>query len=105
MRTYSFRGGEFFFFKTVNTKMQQLFLHRENRQLQDLYLMGNPCSEYPNYRDFVIATLPVLSTFDGAPIEKSERISATQVDLNTYFLWRTYEAGDEQPYRPRGKST
>ena len=41
--------------------------------------MGNPCSDFPDYRDFVIATLPQLDIFDGKPIEKSDRIVATQV--------------------------
>lgn len=43
--------------------------------------MGNPCSDFPDYRDFVIATLPQLDIFDGKPIEKSDRIVATQVLL------------------------
>ena len=52
---------------------------RENRNLMDLYLMGNPCSDFPHYREFVLATLPQLQIFDGQIIEKSERIIATQV--------------------------
>jgi len=40
--------------------------------------MGNPCSDFPHYRDYVIATLPRLTFFDGQPIEKSERIVAIQ---------------------------
>lgn len=54
---------------------------RANRQLRELYLMGNPCSDFPHYREFVIATLPNLQIFDGVPIEKSERITATQARL------------------------
>ncbi|KAL4226596.1 Protein tilB [Mactra antiquata] len=45
---------------------------------QELYLTGNPCSQYEGYREFVIATLPNLKTLDGTPIEKSERIKAVQ---------------------------
>ncbi len=45
--------------------------------------MGNPCSDFPDYRDFVIATLPQLDIFDGKPIEKSDRIVATQVLFET----------------------
>ncbi len=40
--------------------------------------MGNPCADFPHYRDYVIATLPQLIVFDGQPIDKSERIVATQ---------------------------
>jgi protein TilB len=41
--------------------------------------MGNPCTDYPGYREFVVATLPQLRVLDGSPIDKSERIAATQV--------------------------
>lgn len=49
-----------------------------NAHLRDLYLTGNPCTEYEGYRDFVVASLPQLVTLDGKEITKSERISATQ---------------------------
>uniref|UniRef100_A0A5K4EJH5 Testis specific leucine rich repeat protein,putative n=1 Tax=Schistosoma mansoni TaxID=6183 RepID=A0A5K4EJH5_SCHMA len=40
--------------------------------------LGNPCTEYPGYREFVIATLPQLKLLDGVEITKSERIIALQ---------------------------
>ncbi|XP_063529298.1 protein tilB [Cydia strobilella] len=46
--------------------------------LQNLYLTGNPCTDYDNYRDFVIGTLPQLSYLDGVEIERSDRIKALQ---------------------------
>ena len=46
--------------------------------MNDLYLTGNPCTEYDGYRDYVIATLPQLSKLDGVDIDKSERIAAIQ---------------------------
>ncbi|CAH8656865.1 Protein tilB, variant 7 [Schistosoma haematobium] len=46
--------------------------------LEELYLTGNPCTEYPGYREFVIATLPQLKLLDGVEITKSERIVALQ---------------------------
>ncbi|RTG84658.1 protein TilB, partial [Schistosoma bovis] len=46
--------------------------------LEELYLTGNPCTEYPGYREFVIATLPQLKLLDGVEITKSERIIALQ---------------------------
>ena len=30
--------------------------------LQHLFLMGNPCTEFPHYRDYVIAKLPQVSS-------------------------------------------
>ncbi|CAH0404921.1 unnamed protein product [Chilo suppressalis] len=50
----------------------------DNYNLENLYLTGNPCTDYDNYRDFVIGTLPQLSTLDGIDIERSDRIKALQ---------------------------
>ncbi|CAE1329435.1 LRRC6 [Acanthosepion pharaonis] len=44
----------------------------------ELFLTGNPCTQFEGYRDYVIATLPNLKFLDGKEIEKSERILALQ---------------------------
>lgn len=49
-----------------------------NVHLKSLFLMGNPCAQFQHYRDYVIALIPQLEFLDGTPIDKSERISATQ---------------------------
>ncbi|CAH0725981.1 unnamed protein product, partial [Brenthis ino] len=49
-----------------------------NYNLENLYLTGNPCTDYENYRDFVIGSLPQLASLDGKDIERSERIKALQ---------------------------
>ncbi|KAK3090140.1 hypothetical protein FSP39_009461 [Pinctada imbricata] len=46
--------------------------------LTELYLTGNPCTEYDGYRKYVVATLPQLQYLDGTQVEKSERILAQQ---------------------------
>ncbi len=51
---------------------------RSNLHLRELYLTGNPCTEYQGYRDFVVGTLPQLAALDGKEITKSERIAACQ---------------------------
>lgn len=51
---------------------------RCNVHLQELFLTGNPCTDYTGYRDFVVATLPALQRLDGTDITKSERIAASQ---------------------------
>ncbi|KOB66016.1 Leucine-rich repeat-containing protein 6 [Operophtera brumata] len=50
----------------------------DNYNLENLYLTGNPCTDYENYRDFTIGTLPQLSNLDGLDIERSDRIKALQ---------------------------
>ena len=51
---------------------------KNNHLLSELYLTGNPCTQYDGYREYVIATLPQLKRLDGKEIEKSERIAAFQ---------------------------
>ncbi|XP_076441327.1 dynein axonemal assembly factor 11-like [Babylonia areolata] len=46
--------------------------------LEEIFLTGNPCTEYEGYREYVIATLPQLKFLDGKEVEKSERIRAIQ---------------------------
>lgn len=46
--------------------------------LEELYLIGNPCTDYAGYREYVIATLPQLKILDGEEIGKAERITAFQ---------------------------
>ncbi|KAG8201655.1 hypothetical protein JTE90_012721 [Oedothorax gibbosus] len=51
---------------------------QENYNLEELYLTGNPCTEFEGYREYVVATLPQISNLDGDNIKKSERIVAMQ---------------------------
>ncbi|KAL2096840.1 hypothetical protein ACEWY4_006047 [Coilia grayii] len=51
---------------------------RGNAHLRELYLVGNPCTQYQGYRAYVIATLPQLQSLDGEPIKRAERIRAEQ---------------------------
>ncbi len=50
-----------------------------NTNLQDLYLVGNPCADWDGYRQFVVATLPQVQKLDGTEIKPSERIASKQV--------------------------
>ncbi|KAG8038239.1 hypothetical protein G9C98_006566 [Cotesia typhae] len=49
-----------------------------NEHLKELFLTGNPCTEYLGYRDYVIATLPQLKELDMTEITRSDRIKALQ---------------------------
>ncbi|XP_064010375.1 dynein axonemal assembly factor 11-like isoform X1 [Pogoniulus pusillus] len=49
-----------------------------NVHLKELFLVGNPCTQFESYRQFVVATLQQLKCLDGKEIERSERIQALQ---------------------------
>ncbi|ELU13273.1 hypothetical protein CAPTEDRAFT_146302, partial [Capitella teleta] len=65
---------------TVNFVIQLTDIEslRELYNLEQLFLTGNPCTQYEGYKDYVIATLPQLKKLDGIDIERSERIIALQ---------------------------
>lgn len=50
-----------------------------NYNLRELILTGNPCCDYPNYREYVIATLPQLQSLDCKEITPTQKLEA---DLN-----------------------
>jgi protein TilB len=52
-----------------------------NHHFEELYLLGNPCSDWPGYRDYVIGVLPRLQRLDGHTVKPSDRIIAEQVPL------------------------
>ncbi|XP_018797461.1 PREDICTED: protein tilB [Bactrocera latifrons] len=47
-----------------------------NYNLRELILTGNPCCDYPHYRDYVMATLPQLNRLDCEEIKISEKLQA-----------------------------
>ncbi|XP_020511919.2 dynein axonemal assembly factor 11 isoform X1 [Labrus bergylta] len=49
-----------------------------NVHLAELFLVGNPCTEFEGYRQYVVASLPQLKFLDGTQISRSERIRASQ---------------------------
>ncbi|KAM7379821.1 hypothetical protein PAMP_005343 [Pampus punctatissimus] len=51
---------------------------KHNVHLMELFLVGNPCTEFEGYRQYVVASLPQLKWLDGTEINRSERIQALQ---------------------------
>ncbi|XP_042312483.1 dynein axonemal assembly factor 11-like [Sceloporus undulatus] len=51
---------------------------KKNHHLRELFLTGNPCTDFEGYRQFVVSTLHQLRVLDGREIERSERIQAIQ---------------------------
>lgn len=41
---------------------------RENEQLEELSLLGNPCTRWPGYRAYVVAVLPHLQRLDSEQV-------------------------------------
>lgn len=66
---------------TVNFvgELSSIISLQRNEKLRELYLTGNPCTQFTHYREYVIATLPHLVSLDGHEVEKSERIQALQM--------------------------
>ncbi|XP_014670407.1 PREDICTED: protein tilB homolog [Priapulus caudatus] len=52
---------------------------KSNIFLEELFLTGNPCTDYEGYREYVVATLPCLKWLDGQEVNRSERIAACQL--------------------------
>ncbi|KAF6251492.1 hypothetical protein COO60DRAFT_1675455 [Scenedesmus sp. NREL 46B-D3] len=50
-----------------------------NYNLRELFLIGNPCTDWHAYRQYVTGKLPQLAKLDGQIIQRSERIAAAQV--------------------------
>jgi len=64
----------------VDIEFLQLSVYnlKANVMLEDLYMMGNPCMEWPGARDYIVASLPQLKQLDGKLVPVTERIQARQ---------------------------
>uniref|UniRef100_A0A8C2HJE2 Leucine-rich repeat-containing protein 6 n=1 Tax=Cyprinus carpio TaxID=7962 RepID=A0A8C2HJE2_CYPCA len=51
---------------------------KQHIHLRELYLVGNPCTEFHGYRQYVVACLPQLQWLDEKEIRQGERIQALQ---------------------------
>ena len=49
---------------------------QHNKFLKDLYLIGNPCTNFTYYREYIIYYLPQLKRLDGTDITRTERIKS-----------------------------
>ena len=89
---------------------------RYNRALKELYLMGNPATDWDGHRPFVINVLPQLEELDGKCITKTERIKAAQKmpqllkelrclanDVKMQKMVKLKEPYDEEVYSTRSR--
>lgn len=76
-------------------KLQELYLRKNNiadiseirylvelPDLKILWLLENPCSNVPNYREYVIKRLPNLVKLDNEAITPEERSAAAKLNIN-----------------------
>ncbi|XP_055372062.1 protein tilB [Condylostylus longicornis] len=61
------------FIGDLRTSIENL---KNNYNLRILILTGNPCTDYPNYRDYVIGKLKQLENLDNIEIKPSDKIQA-----------------------------
>ena len=51
---------------------------QECENMQELFMTGNPCTQWEGYKDYVIARVSQLKRLDGEDISKSQRLEARQ---------------------------
>ncbi|MEQ2287537.1 Protein tilB [Ameca splendens] len=87
---------------------------KHNIHLRELFLVGNPCTEFQGYRQYVVAALPQLKWLDGTEISRSERIRASQGleqarrrvrEQENEYLRRREEQKEEAARGKKGKKT
>ena len=49
-----------------------------NTHLEELFLLGNPCSDWDGCREYVTARLPTVANYDGRRVKPTQRILALQ---------------------------
>jgi len=48
----------------------------ELSDIRELYLVGNPCTDWEHWQDYLCARLPTLGRIDGTDITKSKKMAA-----------------------------
>jgi protein TilB len=46
--------------------------------LRELFMIGNPCTDWPKWKDYVVARCPTLHRIEGTDISRSWRMKAQQ---------------------------
>jgi protein TilB len=65
-------------FVKIEALEESVYNLKANIMLEDLYMVGNPCTEWSGYRAFCTAHLPQLKQIDGKMILPRDRIEARQ---------------------------
>ena len=46
--------------------------------LRELYFLGNPCTDWPHWKEYIIARIPTLGRLDGDDVTKTKKMAAKQ---------------------------
>jgi protein TilB len=71
--------------------------------LRELHLLGNPCTKWNHYREYVIATLPQLQSLDGEKISEEQRqevvaeLPALQKELEKAISCQSHQENASTP--------
>uniref|UniRef100_A0A7S2RN10 Dynein axonemal assembly factor 11-like CS domain-containing protein n=1 Tax=Mucochytrium quahogii TaxID=96639 RepID=A0A7S2RN10_9STRA len=65
----------FISFRSLEESAENL---KYNKNLRELYVVGNPFSDWEGHKDYLVAMIPWLNKIDGTEITKSDRIRAAQ---------------------------
>ena len=48
----------------------------ELRDFRELYMCGNPCTDWPRWKEYVMAKVPTVGRLDGDDVTKSMKLKA-----------------------------
>lgn len=65
-------------FIAIENLEESVYNLKANIMLEDLYMQGNPCTDWAGFRQYTIAHLPQLKQLDGTMILPRDRILARQ---------------------------
>lgn len=65
-------------FVDIEDLEESIYNLKANVMLEDIYMIGNPCTDWPGFKKYVTAHLPRLKQLDGKLILPHERIQARQ---------------------------
>ena len=43
---------------------------------REIYMVGNPCTDWEHWKEYMIARLPLLGRIEGQDVTKSQRMKA-----------------------------
>ncbi|EAX92650.1 Leucine Rich Repeat family protein [Trichomonas vaginalis G3] len=84
------------------SSFEELNYLKELKNLKVLWMMNNPVSEQPNYREFIIKSLPQLTKLDDIEISDAERRFVALTKSNSYKDSRNaFAPGDKLARTPK----